>query len=209
MSLPAQKPFFDAQAYLAWEAEQSDKHEYHDGEVFAMAGASEAHVTVALNVAMALRNHLRGSPCSVFISDMKLRVEEDNAFFYPDVFVTCADSDRGQSHSKSAPLLIVEVLSPTTSAFDRGAKFAAYRKLPTLREYAVIDPERLSLDLFRREGDSDSESASQRWVLHPIDAGGQVEWASVGLQLPLEALYEDVALPQGSLGYPDSGSRAG
>ncbi len=119
-----------------------------------MAGASDAHVTVAGNVYMALRNHLRGSPCSVFISDMKLRVEEDNAFFYPDVFVTCADSDRGQSHSKSAPVLVVEVLSPTTSAYDRGAKFAAYRKLPTLREYALIDPERLSLDLFRREGDS-------------------------------------------------------
>ena len=88
MSLPAPQPFFDAQAYLAWEAEQSTKHEYHDGEVFAMAGASDAHVTVAGNVYMALRNHLRGSPCSVFISDMKLRVEEDNAFFYPDVFVT-------------------------------------------------------------------------------------------------------------------------
>ena len=188
MSLPAPQPFFDAQAYLAWEAEQSTKHEYHDGEVFAMAGASDAHVTVAGNVYMALRNHLRGSPCSVFISDMKLRVEEDNAFFYPDVFVTCADSDRGQSHSKNAPVLVVEVLSPATSAYDRGAKFAAYRKLPTLREYALIDPERLSLDLFRRDGDS------KRWVLHPIEAGGHVEWASVGLQLPLEALYEDVPL---------------
>ncbi|MBP8711448.1 MAG: Uma2 family endonuclease [Comamonas sp.] len=188
MSLPAPQPFFDAQAYLAWEAEQSTKHEYHDGEVFAMAGASDAHVTVAGNVYMALRNHLRGSPCSVFISDMKLRVEEDNAFFYPDVFVTCAESDRGQSHSKSAPVLVVEVLSPATSAYDRGAKFAAYRKLPTLREYALIDPERLSLDLFRREGDS------KRWVLHPIEAGGHVEWASVGLQVPLEALYEDVPM---------------
>lgn len=188
MSLPAPQPFFDAQAYLAWEAEQSTKHEYHDGEVFAMAGASDAHVTVAGNVYMALRNHLRGSPCSVFISDMKLRVEEDNAFFYPDVFVTCADSDRGQSLSKNAPVLVVEVLSPATSAYDRGAKFAAYRKLPTLREYALIDPERLSLDLFRREGDS------KRWVLHPIEAGGHVEWASVGLQVPLEALYEDVPM---------------
>ena len=188
MSLPAPQPFFDAQAYLAWEAEQSTKHEYHDGEVFAMAGASDAHVTVAGNVYMALRNHMRGSPCSVFISDMKLRVEEDNAFFYPDILVTCADSDRGQSHSKSAPVLVVEVLSPATSAYDRGAKFAAYRKLPTLREYALIDPERLSLDLFRRDGDS------KRWVLHPIEAGGHVEWASVGLQVPLEALYEDVPM---------------
>ena len=172
-----------------------------------MAGASETHVTVAGNVFMASRNHLRGSPCSVFISDMKLRVEEDNAFFYPDIFVTCAESDRSQSHSKSAPVLIVEVLSPTTSAFDRGAKFAAYRKLPTLREYALIDPERLSLDLFRREGDS--KNTSQRWVLHPIEAGGQVEWASVGLQLPLETLYEDVALPQGPQGHPNSGSGVG
>lgn len=196
MSLPAPQPFFDAQAYLAWEAEQSTKHEYHDREVFAMAGASDAHVTVAGNVYMALRNHLRGSPCSVFISDMKLRVEEDNAFFYPDVFVTCADSDRGQSHSKSAPVLVVEVLSPATSAYDRGAKFAAYRKLPTLREYALIDPERLSLDLFRREGDS------KRWVLHPIEAGGHVEWASVGLQVPLEALYEDVPITTGPQPHP-------
>jgi Uma2 family endonuclease len=196
MSLPAPQPFFDAQAYLAWEAEQSTKHEYHDGEVFAMAGASDAHVTVAGNVYMALRNHLRGSPCSVFISDMKLRVEEDNAFFYPDVFVTCAESDRGQSHSKSAPVLVVEVLSPATSAYDHGAKFAAYRKLPTLREYALIDPERLSLDLFRREGDS------KRWVLHPIEAGGHVEWASVGLQVPLEALYEDVPITTGPQPHP-------
>ena len=196
MSLPAKQDRFDAQAYLAWEAEQSTKHEYHDGEVFAMAGASDAHVTVAGNVYMALRNHLRGSPCSVFISDMKLRVEEDNAFFYPDVFVTCAESDRGQSHSKSAPVLVVEVLSPATSAYDRGAKFAAYRKLPTLREYALIDPERLSLDLFRREGDS------KRWVLHPIEAGGHVEWASVGLQVPLEALYEDVPITTGPQPHP-------
>ena len=80
------------------------------------------------------------------------------------------------------------MLSETTAAYDRGAKFAAYRKLPTLREYALIDPERLSLDLFRREGDS------KRWVLHPIEAGGHVEWASVGLQVPLEALYEDVPM---------------
>ena len=196
MSLPAPQRFFDAQPYPAGEAEQSTKHEYHDGEVFAMAGASDAHVTVAGNVYMALRNHLRGSPCSVFISDMKLRVEEDNAFFYPDVFVTCAESDRGQSHSKSAPVLVVEVLSPATSAYDRGAKFAAYRKLPTLREYALIDPERLSLDLFRREGDS------KRWVLHPIEAGGHVEWASVGLQVPLEALYEDVPITTGPQPHP-------
>lgn len=173
MTLPAAKPLFDAPAYLAWEAEQAEKHKYPDGAVFARGGASDVHVTLAGNVAMALRNHLRGSPCRVFISDMKLQVEAANAFFYPDVFVTCAESDRAHSHYKAAPSLVVEVLSPTTSAYDRGAKFAAYRKLPSLREYALVDTERHSIDLFRR-GDSG------HWVLYPFEVGHTVEFASVG-----------------------------
>ena len=184
MTGPAARPLFDASAYLDWEAEQPEKHEYLDGEVFAMAGASEVHVTLALNLAMALRNHLRGGPCSVFISDMKLRVEADNAFFYPDVFVTCAETDRAHSHYKAAPSLVVEVLSPTTSAYDRGAKFAAYRKLPSLREYALVDTERLSVDLFRR-------NEGGHWVLYPSEAGDAVEFAGVGLSVPMERLYED------------------
>jgi len=188
MTSPARQPRFDTQTYLEWEAGQAEKHQYLDGEVFAMAGASDAHVTIALNVAMALRQHLRGGPCSVFISDMKLRAEEDNAFFYPDVFVTCADADRAQAQYKSAPSLVVEVLSPSISAYDRGAKFAAYRKLPSLGEYLLIDSERLSADLFRRD-------EAGRWVLYPFDAAQQqVEFASVGLSLPLQALYEDVRL---------------
>ena len=121
MTVPAAKPPFDAPAYLAWEAGQTEKHEYFKGEVFALTGASEAHVTLAGNLFMALRNHLRGGPCSVFISDMKLQVEADNAFFYPDVFVTCAESDRAHSHYKAARSMVVEALSPTTSAYDRGA----------------------------------------------------------------------------------------
>lgn len=189
MPLAAPHPRFDAPAYLAWEAGQTEKHEYFNGEVFAMADVSDAHVTVAGNLYMALRSHLRGSPCSVYISDMKLQVQANNAFYYPDVFVTCAESDRQQSQYKSAPSLVVEVLSPSTSAYDRGAKFAAYRKLPTLREYALIDPERLSVDLFRRRDDDG------RWVLYPAEAGEPVEFASVGLTLPMEALYEDVELP--------------
>lgn len=196
MNLPAHPPLFDADAYLAWEAEQPIKHEYLAGEVFAMAGASDAHVTIALNVAMALRNHLRGQPCSVYISDMKLRLEEDNAFFYPDVFVTCSDADRQQRNAKSEPTLIVEVLSPTTSAYDRGAKFAAYRKLASLREYLLIDPERLGADLFRRDGDS------PRWVLHPFEAGDTVECASVDLVLPIEALYADAMPAAGAQAHP-------
>lgn len=185
MSPPLVAPRFEAADYLAWEAEQAVKHEYLDGEVFAMAGASEAHVTIAGNMYMALRNHLRGGPCSVFISDMKLHVAQDQAFYYPDVFVTCAESDRAQTHFKSEPVLVIEVLS---SAFDRGAKFASYRKLGSLQEYAVVDAERLSVDLFRRDG------SSSRWMLDPVEAGQSVDLASVGLNLPLEQLYEDVRL---------------
>ena len=187
MFQPAPQCRFDASAYLDWEAQQTDKHEYLDGEVFAMAGASDAHVTLALNLAVALRTHLRGGPCSVFISDMKLRVEADNASFYPDLFVTCAEADRTQPLHKSTPTLVAEVLSPSTSAYDRGAKFAAYRKLPSLREYLLIDPERTSVDLFRR-------NETGQWVLFPHEAAGDMlELASVGLRLPLAQLYEDVA----------------
>lgn len=185
MSLPAKQDRFDAEAYLARETEQTEKHQYIAGEVFAMAGASEAHVTVAGNVFFPLRAHLRGGPCSVFISDMKLRVETDDAFFYPDVFVTCAESDRTETRYKSAPTLTAEVLSPSTSAYDHGAKFAAYRKLPSLREYVLIDPERLSEDLFRRDNNG-------RWVLYPSEAGEPVEFASLDLCVPIETPYEDV-----------------
>ncbi|WP_027994709.1 Uma2 family endonuclease [Simplicispira psychrophila] len=203
MSQPAPQCRFDASAYLDWEAQQTDKHEYLDGEVFAMAGASDAHVTLALNLAVALRAHLRGGPCSVFISDMKLRVAADNAYFYPDVFVTCADADRAQALHKSAPTLVAEVLSPSTSAYDRGAKFAAYRKLPSLREYLLIDPERTSVDLFRRNEEG-------RWVLFPHEAGGDMlELASVGLRLPLAQLYEDVEFQAKSASspHPESAGR--
>ncbi|MFA5684608.1 MAG: Uma2 family endonuclease [Lysobacteraceae bacterium] len=195
MSQLAEKTFFDADAYLAWEAEQSARHEYVHGEVFAMTGALEAHVTIAGNVFMALRNHLRGGPCSVFISDMKLRVAADNAFYYPDVFVTCADSDRAENRYKSAPSLIVEVLSASTGAYDRGDKFASYRKLPSLREYALVNPERISVDLFRRDDQG-------RWVLHPFEPGQTVELASVELSLPIEALYEDVRFDPEASAHP-------
>ena len=186
MSLPAAVPPFTAQDYLAWEASQPRKHEYLDGKVFAMAGASDAHVTITGNLFMALRNHLRGGPCRVFMLDMKLHAADDNAYFYPDVLVTCSPADRAQMLSKGEPCLLAEVLSPGTAGYDRGAKFAAYRRLPSLREYLLVDSERLAVELYRRDGDS------TRWILHPLAAGEPLELASVGLTLPVEALYEDV-----------------
>jgi len=114
--------------YLAGEEAAPVKHEYVAGEVFAIAGAGEAHVTVAGNLFALLRNHVRSGPCRVYISDMKVRAEQADAFYYPDLFVTCDPADSREKRFKRNPILVVEVLSDSTAAFDCGAKFAHYRQ---------------------------------------------------------------------------------
>lgn len=178
--------------YLAWEEQQPTKHEFLNGlvyDVYAMTGAKDTHVTVALNVASLCKSHLRGTPCRTFLSDMKLQVETANASFYPDVFVTCDERDRGSEYHKSHPVLIVEVLSPSTAGFDRGSKFAAYRQIDSLKEYALIDPANFSVDLFRKND-------SGHWVLYPYQKEGIVEFTSIDLKAPFEAIFEDVERAQ-------------
>jgi Uma2 family endonuclease len=176
-----------ADDFLGWEAEQPTKHEFIAGEVFAMTGAAKAHVTVALNVAMALRSHLRGTPCSTFIADTKVHVDTADAYYYPDVTVTCSAADAQDPMTVREPVLLVEVLSPSTAAHDRGAKFAAYRQLPTLREYLLIDPETRRCDLFRKGDD-----AAGLWVLHPFEGEQAVQLASVALDLSAAELWDQV-----------------
>jgi Uma2 family endonuclease len=178
------KPQFTTQDYLAWEAGETEKHEYLAGEVFAMAGASDAHVTIAGNIFASLRSQLRGTPCRTYIADMKLSVATADAFFYPDVFVTCAAADAALADHKREPVLVIEVLSPSTAAYDRGPKFAYYRELASLQEYVLIDTDRVAVDVFRRD-------ASGHWVLHPFGQDAEVELASVNLRLPMATLYED------------------
>ena len=181
---------FDADAYLAWEAIQSERHEYFQGEVFAMAGGTENHNTVALNAAVALRSHLKGTPCKVFISDLRVQVAAVDAYFYPDVVVRCQPKTApdGRAVSTDVPVLVVEVLSDSTATWDRGGKFAAYRQLPSLQEYVLIDPQAQTVELYRR-------NAAQRFELYAWDARtnpGPCEFASVGLQWPLEDVFEGV-----------------
>lgn len=177
-----------ADDYLAWEAEQTERHEYIDGEVFAMAGAEDRHVTVSGNLYMALRHHLRGSRCRTFMSDMRLQVQASNAYFYPDVMVTCSDADHARPLSKAEPVLLCEVLSPGTGAFDRGAKFAHYRQIATLQEYVLVDVGLRAADVYRKGADG-------LWVLHPFGADDALTLASVGLTLPAAELYADVEPP--------------
>lgn len=185
MGQPALKSGFSADEFLAWEASQTERHEYLNGEVFNMAGAEDRHVTATLNAAMALRQHLSGSPCRTYLQDMKVRAEASNAFFYPDVLVTCSAADRDSPLVKREPVLLIEVLSASTAAYDRGEKFAHYRGIVSLAEYVLIDLDSRRVDVYRKGADG-------LWVLHPFAAGEAVHWASVNLTVSAETLFAEV-----------------
>lgn len=184
-ALPQTKETFRAEDYLAWEATQAERYEFVDGEVFAMAGAEDRHVTVTGNLYMALRQHLRGTPCRTFMADMKVQANAASSYFYPDVVVTCSAADADSRQIKREPLLIIEVLSPGTEAYDRGAKFQRYRQIPSLAEYALVDIECRRVDVFRKLPDG-------LWVLHPFDAEMPVVLASVDLIIHAETLYAEI-----------------
>ncbi len=185
MGLPVRSAHMTADEFLNWEATQEERHDFVNGEVFAMAGAEDRHVTVCLNLAMALRQHLAGTPCRTYMADMKLYCEASGSFFYPDVVVTCSAADRADRLVKREPTLIVEVLSPGTAAYDRGEKFAHYRRIQALQELALVDLESRRTDVYRRREDG-------LWVLHPFDAGADVALASVGLTITSAALFAEV-----------------
>ncbi len=188
MGKPLTKTSFDADAYLAWEAAQPDKSEYVAGAVFGMVGVRRAHATVALNVGAALREHLRGSPCLSFVSDMKLRVAAADAYFYPDVMVTCDPRDRRADLFVDHPKLIVEILSESTAAYDRGAKFASYRQITELQEFVLIDIDARRVEVFRRQ-------PGNEWLLHDYATEPTCHFDSVKLTLTMETVFEDVDAP--------------
>ncbi len=179
---------FTADDFLAWDATQSVRHEFFNGEVFAMAGAEDRHITVTMNLGESLRKHLVGSRCKTYVNEMKVAVSERGDYFYPDGLVTCSETDRGSRLIKREPTLIFEVLSPSTAAFDRGDKFASYRAIKSLKEYALIDIDRKSVDVYRIGADG-------LWVLHPFSEIGDtviITLASVGLTITGAQLFADL-----------------
>lgn len=179
--------YISPEEYLQAEETSIVKHEYIDGQVYAMVGASDAHVTIAGNLFTMLKNHLRGKGCRVFISDMKVEIESRNIYYYPDVLVTCDERDRAFQYWKRYPCLIVEVFSEKTEAFDRGDKFADYREIKTLQEYVLISQKRQRVESFRR-------NAEGQWVLYTYNQGSEIYLASVDFRISIDALYEDVVL---------------
>lgn len=185
MGLAAKQITLSEADYLDWEAQQSQRHEYVAGEVYAMAGAEDRHNTVCLNLAFALRRSLAGTTCRTYMSDVKVQVAASQSFFYPDLLVTCSGADLQDRRVKREPRLIVEVLSPSTASFDRGEKFAHYRRIAALQEYALIDLDTRRCDVYRKGADG-------LWVLHPVEAGEDVELASTGSRITALELFDGV-----------------
>ena len=181
------KKYITPQEYLEWEEKQDIKYEYVNGEVFAMTGGTIPHNDISLNLATALKIHLRGSGCKVSITDAKLGVSEKGPFHYPDVMVTCDQRDKQAIQFIQFPCLIAEVLSPGTKGFDRGDKFRHYRRIKTLKEYVLINAQSINVDCYR---------LNERgiWELYPYEEGEEIHLTTVDYRFPISLIYEDVQL---------------
>lgn len=179
-----------SEEYLAFEAKSAFRHEYIDGMVYERAEITDVHNIISQNVAIALRLHLKGSNCSVYMSAVKAYLEERENYYYPDIFVTCSPADQATPNFKRFPKLIVEVLSDSTEACDRGDKFADYQSFESLEKFVLVNTRRKRVEVFRR-------LESGLWAMKMYQGGDSeiVEFESLSLKVPLAVVYEDIRLP--------------
>ena len=184
------RTFLTPEQYLAIERAAEYKSEYYAGEMFAMPGAREAHNLIQGNLYVELRRQLRQRACRFYTSDMRVRVNASGLYTYPDATALCGEPlflDDVRDTLLN-PHLIVEILSPSTEAYDRGRKFGHYRTVESLREYLLISAERVSAELFIRQADG-------RWLLSAATQMEEVlDLQSIGCRIALADLYEDVDL---------------
>ncbi len=175
--------------YLAMEQASPDRHEWLDGVVYAMAGGTPEHSQLAAGVIRLLGNLLLDRGCAVFTSDLRVRVRETGLDTYPDVTVVCGPVERDVADAQAVtnPTLIVEVLSATTEAYDRGEKFAHYRRMHTLKEYVLVSQDEPRIECFRRD-------ELGRWVLFEAVAGERLGLTSLGGELVVNEVYRGVSL---------------
>jgi Uma2 family endonuclease len=170
--------------YLASEKDSPVRHEYVDGQIYAMAGASDRHNRIALNLASRLNDYLNGGPCEVFIADMKVIVDP-LVYYYPDVVVAC-DPPGGDPYVRTQPHLIIEVVSPSTERIDRHEKLFAYRRVPSLLEYVLVLQDRMQVEVYRLQRD---EEWTREIFAQPEE---HVHFASVGFTLSVSDIYRNV-----------------
>jgi Uma2 family endonuclease len=178
-------PRFTPEEYFAWEEQQLERHEYMDGEVYAMSGGTVIHSQIASNFNRLLGNHMRGSGCKTLNSDCRVNVLGMDKYVYPDTSVTCDERDKTSTQYITHPCLIVEVLSPSTEAYDRGNKFKMYRRNPSLQEYVLVSTDVIEIELFRKIDTED-------WRIINYQTGDPVELKSVNLTFLIDEIYEDI-----------------
>lgn len=185
MGIQPKHQHLSVEDYIHGEEGSEVRHEYIGGEVYAMVGTSDRHNLIALNLATLLRPHIRGTPCRLFMSDMKvrLRVASDDAFYYPDLMLACDPDDRA-TYYRTHPCLIVEVLSDTTERIDRREKLLAYTSIDSLQEYVLLSQNSVEAELHRR---------AEGWRTQVISSG-DVRFQCLDLTVPLAAIYEDVPM---------------
>jgi Uma2 family endonuclease len=189
---PLAQPLATPAEYLAAERRSREKNEYVNGRIYAMAGASRVHNLIVGNLFAELRSQLRGRPCEAYVNDMRVKVQRTGMYTYPDVAAVCGDPGMEDEHLDTLlnPSVIVEVLSPSTESYDRGEKFAHYRRLESLQEYVLVAQVTPRVEHFRREGD--------HWVLTELDGtDAEVALSSVGCVLALGDIYDRVVFPPG------------
>lgn len=180
-----QERYFTQEEYFVWEEQQLERHELIDGRVYAMSGGTKSHSAIAINFLLAIRSHLRGSQCQVFNSDLKVNILHTPNYIYPDLSVTCDDRDREHPLYITYPCLIVEVLSPSTEAYDRGKKFEKYRRNPNLIDYVLVSSDEMAIDIYHKNDAGD-------WLILSYRLDDVVELKSIDLSLPIEQFYEEV-----------------
>ncbi|MGZ8376663.1 MAG: Uma2 family endonuclease [Gemmatirosa sp.] len=188
MTVP--EPYVTPEEYLERERAAETRSEYYRGRVYAMTGASRQHGRIVYNLAGILSRQLSRSACDVYLSEMRVKVRRNGLYTYPDVVALCGEPtfEDAQLDTLVNPTLIVEVLSPSTTAYDRGEKFALYRELETLRDYVLVAQDQPRVERFQREGD--------RWALtEAVGLDASMAVPSVGATLPLRDLYARVEWP--------------
>ena len=180
--------YLTTEDYLENEKQSNVRHEYVDGQIFAMTGSSREHNLIATNIIALLRPHLRGSSCRGFVSDMKVKINRNNQradfFYYPDIVVTCNSQDR-ERFFLTVPCLIIEILSPSTQATDKREKRINYQSLESLQEYVLIAQDEFRLEVYRRDD-------SNIWQMETLGQQDSLQLSSVGLTLTMAEIYEDV-----------------
>ena len=192
--------WYTPEEYLALERNAEFKSEYIEGRIVAMTGATIPHNAISGSLYVALYTRLRGGPCRVFLSDLRVQIGAGRRYTYPDLVGLCGEAQTidGVMDTLTNPALIVEVLSTSTEAYDRGEKFTHYRTLESLQEYVLVAQDRVSVERFVRQG--------ELWVLAAFsDLDAEVELASVGCAIPLREIYENVGFPAPAAAPADPG----